>query len=510
MLDTPAVERLNPMSSEVGRIPSVNPALTCPAASVFSLRTQRFLLNVALVVSDVLVLGLAFRAAFWFRFQMKWALAPDIVPDPQFYPMLASLLIPAWILIFASFSLYDPQLILGGVTEYSRVFNACTTGTMFIVLTTFIAPGFVVARAWVVAAWLLTFVLIVFSRFFWRRVAYGLRGRGYLLVPTVIVGANQEAEALGRDLADWRASGLRIVGHVEGESGSDNSDHLTLPVLGNISKIRELVRRNEVENLIVATSAVSRAELFRVCEQVNGLPGVTLKLSSGLYEMLTTGVTVKTLGAVTLISVNKIRLRRSEVLAKTALEYSLSVLGLILLLPLLLLIALLIKTDSPGPVFYRRRVLGVSGRKFDALKFRTMYEYGDELLAPEDELAKELREKHKLRADPRITRIGRWLRKYSLDELPQLFNVLLGQMSLVGPRMISPEELGKYGRNTSNLLTVKPGITGLWQVSGRSDLSYEERVRLDMYYIRNYSVWLDLQILFVQTLPAVMKGRGAY
>ena len=106
--------------------------------------------------------------------------------------------------------------------------------------------------------------------------------------------------------------------------------------------------------------------------------------------------------------------------------------------------------------------------------------------------------------------MGKWLRKFSLDELPQLFNVLLGQMGLVGPRMISPDEARKYGRKKLNLLTVKPGLTGLWQVSGRSDLSYDERVRLDMYYIRNYSVWLDLQILFIQTIPAVVRGRGAY
>ena len=124
--------------------------------------------------------------------------------------------------------------------------------------------------------------------------------------------------------------------------------------------------------------------------------------------------------------------------------------------------------------------------------------------------AETLRSRHKLKKDPGVTGAGRWLRRYSLDELPQLFNVLLGQMSLVGPRMITPEEAGEFGDQRMNLLTVKPGITGLWQVSGRSDLSYADRVRMDLYYIRNYSVWLDLQILFIRTLPAVIKGRGAY
>ena len=135
---------------------------------------------------------------------------------------------------------------------------------------------------------------------------------------------------------------------------------------------------------------------------------------------------------------------------------------------------------------------------------------GDEILAQCPNLKAELEANHKLKDDPRITRAGKWLRRTSLDELPQLINVLLGQMSLVGPRMISPAEKAQYGQMQYNLLTVKPGLTGLWQVSGRSDLSYSERVQLDMHYIRNYSIWLDLQILFFQTLPAVFKKRGAY
>jgi lipopolysaccharide/colanic/teichoic acid biosynthesis glycosyltransferase len=135
---------------------------------------------------------------------------------------------------------------------------------------------------------------------------------------------------------------------------------------------------------------------------------------------------------------------------------------------------------------------------------------GDAILAQRPELAAELQTHHKLKDDPRVTRVGRFLRSASVDELPQLINVLRGEMSLVGPRMISPAEKAEYGQMQFNLLTVKPGLTGLWQVSGRADLSYAERVQLDMHYIRNYSIWLDLQILFVQTLPAVLRRRGAY
>jgi lipopolysaccharide/colanic/teichoic acid biosynthesis glycosyltransferase len=180
-----------------------------------------------------------------------------------------------------------------------------------------------------------------------------------------------------------------------------------------------------------------------------------------------------------------------------------------LISPFLLLIAIAIKLDSPGPVIHRRRVMGVNGRQFDAYKFRTMHVNGDEILNKYPALKLLLAKNHKLRNDPRITRVGEFLRRTSLDELPQLLNVLKREMSLVGPRMISPQEIEMYDQWDINLLTVPPGITGLWQVSGRADVSYEHRVRLDMHYIRNWSIWLDVQLL-LQTIPAVIKARGAY
>lgn len=194
---------------------------------------------------------------------------------------------------------------------------------------------------------------------------------------------------------------------------------------------------------------------------------------------------------------------------KILLDYALVLPALLLIWPLLLVLALAVKLDSPGPVIYRRRVLGKDGRIFYAFKFRTMYVNGDEILARFPKLRRELEKNYKLKCDPRVTRMGKFLRKYSLDELPQLFNILLQDMSVVGPRIITPEELEKYGRYGRKLTTVMPGLTGLWQVSGRSDVCYEDRVALDMEYIDNWSIRLDLKIL-LRTVPAVLKGDGAY
>jgi exopolysaccharide biosynthesis polyprenyl glycosylphosphotransferase len=259
----------------------------------------------------------------------------------------------------------------------------------------------------------------------------------------------------------------------------------------------------------VAASALTRAELLDLYQVFGLRHDVTLRLSSGLFELLTTGMRIKQLGSLALLSANRTRLSFGERILKRLTDLALATLALIVLSPLMLAIGLWIKLDSPGPVIHRRRVLGTGGKVFDAFKFRTMVLNGDEVLARHPDLARQLARDMKIKDDPRVTRIGKQLRRLSLDELPQLLNVLRGQMSLVGPRMITPEEAERYGHWQLNLLTVKPGITGLWQVSGRSDVSYQERVQIDMNYIRNYSLWLDLALL-ARTIPAVFKKTGAY
>jgi lipopolysaccharide/colanic/teichoic acid biosynthesis glycosyltransferase len=183
--------------------------------------------------------------------------------------------------------------------------------------------------------------------------------------------------------------------------------------------------------------------------------------------------------------------------------------ALLLLCPVWLAVAVLVWLTSPGPVIYRRRVVGLHGREFDAFKFRTMVADADRMLRENSELLQAFSTQMKFRDDPRRTKLGRLLRRASLDELPQLLNVLRGEMSLVGPRMISPAEAERYGPLLERRLSVKPGITGLWQVSGRQEIDYRRRIELDMEYLDNWSLWLDFVIL-LRTIPAVLSMRGAY
>lgn len=467
-----------------------------------------------LLFADATTLLLAFAAAYWLRFHAGLSLSTDVVPVVNSYVRLAWVLIPIWLALFALLRLYDFQYLLGGTSEYARAINGCTSGMMLVVGASFVDPSFIISRAWLVMAWLISCILICCTRLFLRRLAYTLRGLGYFVTPAVIVGTNSEAMSLAAQLRESMSSGMAIVGFVsEGytESLDRGANSLNgIPVVGTLESLPEVIARHNVEEVIIATTALTREQRLETALKLTNMPQITMSLSSGLYELFTTGMQVQAKNSVPLMSLNRMRLDPIEMTFKTLLDYTLVLCAAPTLFFIFLVIGILIKLDSPGPIFYRRRVLGIGGKEFDAFKFRTMAINGDEILTKHPEKLAELQATHKLKDDPRVTRMGHLLRRTSLDELPQIINVLLGQMSLVGPRMIHPDEGAMYGQLKSNLLTVKPGLTGLWQVSGRSDISYAERVQIDMQYIRNYNIWLDLQILFFQTLPAVFGKRGAY
>ena len=471
----------------------------------YKLQQQTFVY--ALFGTDLVSLALASALAYTFRFQfgVDFFIAGD--PSLSLYLPLTILLVPAWSVLFFLYHLYDLQYLLGGTHEYARIVNASTLGMMVLVIILFFKQA-VIARGWIVLFWFFSTLLVGISRFVMRRVAYAARRRGYLRVPTLIVGADAEGRAIASQLREAQSCGADVVGFLDDKcSPGEQADGI--PVLGSVAQIQPIVAQHGVEEIILSTGALARDQVIEIYETFGPSPSVQLRLSPGLFEILTTGAHVKEWGYVPLVSINKVRLSEFEMWVKTIFDYTATLIGLIPLAPILLLTAIAVKLDSPGPFFHRRRVLGRGGGEFDAFKFRTMLVNGNEILSQHPELRAELESNQKLKDDPRVTRLGRFLRKYSLDELPQLFNVLLGQMSLVGPRMIAPEEADKYGKWKMNLLTVKPGIKGIWQISGRSDVSYAERVRLDMQYIRNYTFWLDFMILF-RTMPAVLGGRGAY
>jgi exopolysaccharide biosynthesis polyprenyl glycosylphosphotransferase len=462
-----------------------------------------------LVAGDALGLIAAFAVAYLIRFKTGIPLLDTPPHRIVFYSSVAFLVIPVWLLIFALHRLYDRQRLFAGLQEYIRVINASTVGLVVVIVASFLALELSISRGWLLLVWALSILSVSTWRFAARRLLRRAHARGLFATRTIIVGANDEARAVAEQFLDDAGSGIQIVGFVDNALPSYTHVVGGRSVIGRLWDLPDLVRTHQIHDLVVATTSLSRDQLVDLYATFGHVDNVTIHLSSGLFDVLTTGVSVREVSYVPLMTPDRVRITGVDAVLKATLDIVVAASALIALSPLFLLVAMAVRLDSPGPAFHRRRVLGRSGKSFYAFKFRTMVVNADAALAADPRLNETFRLGHKLKSDPRVTRIGAFLRRTSLDELPQLLNVLRGEMSLVGPRMIAPDEVIRYGKWQYNLLTVKPGITGPWQVRGRSDIPYDDRVRLSMHYIRNYTLWLDLEIL-LRTVPAVLQARGAY
>jgi exopolysaccharide biosynthesis polyprenyl glycosylphosphotransferase len=335
-----------------------------------------------------------------------------------------------------------------------------------------------------------------------------LRRRGLLLRPVVIVGGNTEAIALSATLVNNPVIGYRVVGFVDDTApvGGHLLDHK--PVLGAVDQVVDVVRRCNASGALVATSAIDPEVTNRLARQLNEA-GYYAELSLSLRGIAPQRLALRALGHYQVASIGPVQRSGWRGMAKRALDVVGAAAGLLLTAPVLALIAVAIKLNSSGSMLFRQERVGHEGKPFRMLKFRTMVRDAETLMADlvhQNEVDGPL---FKLKNDPRVTRVGHILRRFSLDELPQLWNVLRGDMSLVGPRPALPREITSWGPELHQRLRVKPGITGMWQVNGRSNASFEDYARLDLYYVDNWSLLTDLAII-VKTVVAVLRRHGAY
>jgi exopolysaccharide biosynthesis polyprenyl glycosylphosphotransferase len=301
--------------------------------------------------------------------------------------------------------------------------------------------------------------------------------------------------------------GLTVVGACVDQSRSSTIDGVR--VLGDSQSVRAAVRQTGADTVaLTAFSDLSQEDVRRLAWELEG-SDATLLVESRLVDVAGPRISIHPVAGVPLLSVDQPRFRGGTRLLKASIDRGLAALMLFLLLPVFAAIGLAVRLTSEGPAFFRQQRVGIGGRTFTMFKFRTMCVDAEQRLTELQDLNEAAGVLFKMRQDPRVTRVGRLLRRFSLDELPQLINVLRGDMSLVGPRPPLPSEVEAYGDDTRRRLLVKPGLTGLWQVSGRSDISWAESVRLDLFYVENWSLTLDAAILW-KTFSAVLRARGAY
>ena len=486
-------------AKRVGTISSVGPLVATGRVSPrrSTVRRNHYALYVSMAVTDGACVIAALLLAYQFRFAV-------LLPPRDFLLVLAIAPL-ATVVVHLGFGLYRTHQY-SSAEEFRRIIFAISTVIGVIVMCS-VWSSASTSRLWISCSWLLAVVFTGFSRRTWHHRIRHSWAAGRLTFDTLIVGTNQEALYLAERLSASQF-GYQPLGFVS--TGPDDRTVLNgLPVLGSIDGLRPFIHQTGATCVFVAATAVQSEDVKHVLK-ARRLDGVEIRVTANFPAVLSaTRFTPQSINGLIALSVNAVRLTRSQAVAKRAFDVVASILALVALSPLLAAIALAIRLTTPGPALFRQQRLGLQRRPFKVLKFRTMVTGAELMLADLASCNEADGPLFKVRQDPRVTRIGRWLRRYSLDELPQLWNVLRGEMSLVGPRPPLPTEVELYEEWQLDRLEVRPGITGLWQVSGRSDLSFDEYVRLDLFYVENWSLAYDLFIL-VKTIPMLISTRGAY
>ncbi|WP_395245676.1 sugar transferase [Agromyces sp. MMS24-K17] len=415
-----------------------------------------------------------------------------------------------WLLFLAAFRTRAPHVTGSGVTEYKRVLNA-SAAAFGILAMVILVLDVTSARWYFLVALPIGAITLLGGRWLWRRWLLAQRRYGHYLSRAIVVGTMGDIEYVVRQVDRNGAAGLHVVGIVTDDepSAAVAIGDRTIPVLGRIEGAAAAAAASRADAVVVTGHIdADGTRLRRLGWDLEGT-GAELVLSSSLADVAGPRIHFRPVEGLPLLHVEIPTFDGWRHVVKRAFDVLFALVALVLISPVLLVVAVTVKLDSPGPVFFRQTRCGRDGRTFEMLKFRSMVQTAEEDLAGLVDQNQGAGLLFKLRDDPRVTRVGRVLRAYSLDELPQFWNILVGDMSVVGPRPPLVSEVESYDGVVSRRLMIKPGLTGLWQISGRSDLSWEESVRLDLYYVENWSIAGDLMIIW-RTVRAVVRPNGAY
>jgi exopolysaccharide biosynthesis polyprenyl glycosylphosphotransferase len=460
--------------------------LAAPPPSVATRHYRKIALG--LLASDAAAICAALIVSYWLRFGVQ------LLPSPEL--LLIGLAPLVWVLVFQAFSLYRP-VYLSPAEEFRRTIGATGVGVVLLVMVAFWSKS-LFSRGWIGLTFAVVLVLELVARRFWRLFLHRRKLDGRLALRTLIIGSTGEAIRLAQALAE-PGSGFQPLGYVQPHGVTEAGD--TLPVLGGIEQLRELIVQQSVDCLFVASTLVE-ADVVEVVSQAGRQQGVQVLVSANMSHVLSSRLVLQQVGSVIALSMRPVRLTGTQAVAKRAFDLVMGSLLLLCSLPFWAVAAVAIRMTSPGPVLFHQERVTRGGRTFWMHKFRTMRQdmpTGVDTTVPF----------FKLDQDPRITRVGHLLRKWSLDELPQLWNVVRGEMSLVGPRPLPAEQVAANLELLGPRHEVKAGMTGWWQINGRSDVAPTQAVRLDAFYIENWSLAFDFYII-LKTISTVLERKGAY
>lgn len=462
----------------------------------------------AWIICDFLTVAVAALLSLEVRLRFFAATTPGVDTITTFAGRYATSLAVVWfafllVIVSRSYGLYGPLTRCSGLHEQRMNAQAVLTSGLLLAGTLYLTRAEIVSRTVVLLTIGITVLLLSARRGWWRYVIYQRHEQGIDVRNILIVGTSHVSKSLRSHLEAIRHLGFNFKGYIQFSPADREAPQDE--ILGTVHELIAVARSNFVDEIFVATPC-ERGMVKRIVSEAMEA-GIDVRVVPDLYDGLAWGAPVEYLGQFPTIPLHRRGLPVTEQVAKRAIDLIAAICGLLVLAPVLLIIAIAVKLDSAGPVFYGAERIGKRGRKFKCMKFRTMVADADQRKADLYHMNERDGVIFKIRNDPRITRLGRFLRKYSLDELPQLFNVLRGEMSLVGPRPPIATEVQQYELMHLRRLAVCPGITGLWQVEARQDPSFDSYISFDTAYVENWSLWLDVKIL-IRTIGVVIAGTG--
>ena len=462
------------------------------------------------VLIDILLINVAFVLAYWVRYELQLFRAVDPafnVPYRVYLPFVAifTLLL---ILVYRQHGIYRLRLKISWFDEFYAIINGTTTGIVIMIVIIFLYRPAFYSRIIFIYAGLLAVLIVGVSRLIKVWLQRRMRRQGIGTRQVLIVGAGEVGRTVMRAMVANPESGFQIFGFLDDNPNKGETDIGRFKGLGSTENLAAILEDEAIDEVIITLPWQYHRKIVSLMAQCER-KDVRARVVPDLFQMTLNRMQIEDVAGVPMIGIRETGISGLNQLIKRSIDVTFSAAALIIGAPLMGLIALMIKLESPGPVLFRQERVGKNGRRFELYKFRSMVEGAEQRQAELQALNEADGPLFKIKADPRLTRLGKWLRRLSLDELPQFYNVLRGDMSLIGPRPPIPAEVEQYQEWHKRRLEVSPGITGLWQVSGRSELTFDEMALLDIYYIENWSLGLDTKILW-QTVPRVLFGSGAY
>lgn len=466
--------------------------------------------SLVMALVDIVLINLAFALAYWMRYRAEWpaALNPQHYQPYRVWFPIGLTLTGILLLAYQFEGVYRPRRGASWLDEVYQLFTGTLIGIAVLTVLTFnVRPQFY-SRLMLGYAGVLIVVLLSASRLISGTIRARLYRQGVSVDRVLVVGCGDVGRSVMGSIMARPELGYKVAGFLDDDAQRRHQNLGRFRALGPSDALPAVLHSQEIDEVIVALPWRSIEKIMDIMAHCERL-GVRARIVPDLFQLRLNRVDVDDISGIPLIGVQDVSIRGWNRAIKRGADTVLAALGLVVTSPLMALVTLLIKWDSPGPVLFPQVRVGRAGRPFTLYKFRSMITGAEEEKEQLRDRNEQLGPLFKMRDDPRRTRVGGWLRRLSIDELPQLWNVLRGDMSLVGPRPPVPSEVEQYEPWHRKRLRVDPGITGLWQVSGRSELTFDEMVMLDLFYAENWSLWLDFKIM-LRTIPTVVMGTGAY